>query len=75
MNFDKVYYEPAALQYELGRLLREKYGHLPWFCQKAFCNPIPNSWNIEGQTFVRESQSPFCEAVHETRRFLIQLRV
>lgn len=27
---DKIYYEPAALNYELGRLLKEKYNEVPW---------------------------------------------
>ncbi|MEL7610051.1 MAG: spore photoproduct lyase family protein [Bacillota bacterium] len=30
MNFDRVYYEPAALGYELGQSLREKFARLPW---------------------------------------------
>lgn len=27
---DKIYYEPEALEYELGRYLKEKYSSLPW---------------------------------------------
>ncbi len=27
---DKIYYEPAALDYELGRFLSQKYASLPW---------------------------------------------
>ncbi len=30
MSFDAVYYEPAALDYELGKMLRVKYADLPW---------------------------------------------
>lgn len=30
MNPDKVYYEPASLDYELGRLLKEKFAAVPW---------------------------------------------
>ncbi|MEA5060357.1 MAG: spore photoproduct lyase [Candidatus Pelethousia sp.] len=30
MRFDAVYYEPAALNYELGQKLRQTYAHLPW---------------------------------------------
>ena len=30
MLFDAVYYEPAALNYELGQMLRIKYATLPW---------------------------------------------
>ena len=27
---DKIYYEPASLEYELGRHLKEKYSDIPW---------------------------------------------
>lgn len=27
---DKIYYEPASLDYELGKLLKEKYSDVPW---------------------------------------------
>ena len=37
---DKVYYEPAALEYPLGRQLRERYGDVPWI-------PIESHNNIE----------------------------
>lgn len=30
MGFDKVYYEPNVLNYELGQMLKEKYADLPW---------------------------------------------
>ena len=30
MNPDKIYYEPASLDYELGRLLKEKFAAVPW---------------------------------------------
>ena len=30
IKFDAVYYEPAALDYELGQFLRNKYKSLPW---------------------------------------------
>ncbi|HCR44079.1 MAG TPA: spore photoproduct lyase [Ruminococcaceae bacterium] len=29
-EFDAVYYEPKAMEYELGKRLREKYKSLPW---------------------------------------------
>jgi len=29
-TFDTVYYEPLALNYELGKMLRDKYADLPW---------------------------------------------
>jgi len=31
LDFDAVYCEPGALEYPLGRSLREKYARLPWF--------------------------------------------
>ncbi len=30
MDFDAVYYEPAALDYPLGQTLKEKFAQLPW---------------------------------------------
>ena len=30
LNFDKVYYEPNALNYELGKMLQSKYKDLAW---------------------------------------------
>ena len=30
MHFDTVYYEPNALDYELGQMLHKKYANLPW---------------------------------------------
>ena len=40
MNPDKIFYEPAALGYELGGLLKAKFGHVPWI-------PIESHNNIE----------------------------
>lgn len=39
-NPDKIYYEPAVLGYELGRVLRNKYRDLPW-------QPIESHNNID----------------------------
>jgi spore photoproduct lyase len=39
-QFDAVYYEPQALEYPLGRKLREKYQSLPWI-EIASHNRIP----------------------------------
>ncbi len=30
MGFDAVYYEPGALDYQLGKMLQHKYASLPW---------------------------------------------
>lgn len=37
---DKIYYEPAALEYELGKILHDKYSDVPWV-------EIENHNNIE----------------------------
>ncbi|MHB1152393.1 MAG: SPL family radical SAM protein [Eubacteriales bacterium] len=37
---DKIYYEPGALGYELGRMLKEKYSALPWIETESH-NNIP----------------------------------
>ncbi len=37
---DKIFYEPSALGYELGRQMRQKFGQVPWI-------PIVNHNNIE----------------------------
>lgn len=37
---DKVFYEPAVLEYELGKQFREKFNHVPWI-------PIESHNNIE----------------------------
>lgn len=31
MHPDKIYYEPAALDYELGKQLKETFSEIPWF--------------------------------------------
>lgn len=40
MHPDQVYYEPASLQYELGRILRQKFSDVPWI-------PIESHNNIK----------------------------
>ena len=40
MNPKKIYYEPAALDYDLGKTLFQKFGDVPWI-------PIENHNNIE----------------------------
>lgn len=37
---DRIYYEPAVLEYALGKQLKKKYAHLPWL-------PIESHNNIE----------------------------
>lgn len=38
--FDRVYYEPEALQYELGQQLKQRFGGLPWMPVESH-NRIP----------------------------------
>lgn len=40
MFYDKVYYEPATLEYELGKILHDKFSDVPWV-------EIENHNNIE----------------------------
>ena len=40
MNFDTVYYEPAAITYPLGQALRTRFGDLPWHSVESH-NRIP----------------------------------
>jgi spore photoproduct lyase len=35
---EKIYYEPAVLNYELGRQLREKFAHVPWTAVESHNN-------------------------------------
>lgn len=52
MRFDAVYYEPAALDYELGQMLRAKYEDLPWTEIKSH-NYIPELAAAKNQDFPR----------------------
>lgn len=40
MHPDRIYYEPAVLNYELGRQLKDKFKNIPWL-------PVENHNNIE----------------------------
>lgn len=52
IRFDGVYYEPAALTYELGRILRKKYADLPW-TEIASHNRIPEFSALGNKEFPR----------------------
>lgn len=52
MRFDAVYYEPAALNYELGRMLQKKYAALPWIEIESH-NHIPELAASENRDFAR----------------------
>lgn len=49
---DKVFYEPAALDYELGRQLREKFGNVPWIAIESH-NNIEQLRKNENKEFAR----------------------
>lgn len=51
-SFDSVYYEPAALDYPLGRFLQEKYKSLPWTEIQSH-NNIPQFQAAANRDFVR----------------------
>jgi spore photoproduct lyase len=50
MRFDAVYYEPAALDYELGQMLRKKYARLSWIKIESH-NRIPELSGAENRDF------------------------
>lgn len=51
-SFDSVYFEPAALEYPLGRYLKEKYASLPWI-EIQNHNNIPQLRSSSNRDFVR----------------------
>lgn len=55
LDFDAVYYEPDVLKYELGRILHEKYGALPWIEIKSH-NRIPELSGSENKDFPKLKQ-------------------
>jgi len=52
LQFDAVYYEPAALDYELGKQLLQKFPHLPWVKIENH-NLIPELTAAENSAFPR----------------------
>lgn len=50
MHFDAVYYEPGALNYELGQMLRNKYASLPWMEIESH-NRIPELTAADNRDF------------------------
>lgn len=51
-SFDSVYYEPASLNYPLGRSLRERYKQLPWI-EIENHNNIPRLKAASNRDFAR----------------------
>lgn len=50
INFDKVYYEPDVLNYELGKILRSKYKDLSWVEIESH-NRIPELTSSDNKDF------------------------
>lgn len=50
LKFDAVYYEPAVLEYELGKELKQKYAHLPWIAIESH-NRILELSSMENKDF------------------------
>lgn len=50
MCFDAVYYEPAALEYGLGKNLRDQYANLPWV-EVENHNYIPQLTKVHNRNF------------------------
>jgi spore photoproduct lyase len=50
IHFDKVYYEPDALNYELGKMLRSKYKDLTWVEIESH-NRIPELTSSDNKDF------------------------
>lgn len=54
-RFDAVYYEPDALSYDLGGMLKQKYTHLPWTEIQSH-NSIPAFRAAQNKDFTRLKQ-------------------
>lgn len=62
MNPDKIYYEPDALSYDLGKKLKEKFNDIPWV-------PIESHNNIE-----ELRKNPNKEFVNMKRHLIVGIR-
>jgi spore photoproduct lyase len=68
MRFDKVYYEPNALDYELGQMLRDKYANLPWV-QIENHNHIPELAAADNRDFPKLKRDLII-GVRKTHRYV-----
>ena len=68
MRFDTVYYEPNALDYELGRMLRGKYANLPWV-QIENHNRIPELTAADNRDFPKLKRH-LIVGVRKTHRYV-----
>ncbi|MCX7614232.1 MAG: spore photoproduct lyase [Clostridiales bacterium] len=63
----RVYYEEAALEYELGKILRQKYAHLEWIPIENH-NNIPELRQNPNSEFAKMKQA-IVVAVRKTHKF------
>lgn len=52
LNFDSVYYEPDAIEYPLGKALKQSFSHLPWREIESH-NRIPEFSSSPNRDFAR----------------------
>ena len=64
----RVYYEEAALNYELGKMLREKYAQLKWIPIETH-NNIPELRQNPNSEFAKMKQA-IVVAVRKTHKFV-----
>ena len=68
IRFDTVYYEPNALNYELGQMLRSKYANLPWV-EIANHNRIPELTAADNRDFPKLKRH-LIVGVRKTHRYV-----
>jgi len=73
MGFDAVYYEPAALHYELGKMLQAKYESLPWIEIESH-NRIPELTASENRDFPKLKQHLII-GVRKTHKYVPNYKV
>ncbi|NCA68164.1 MAG: spore photoproduct lyase, partial [Clostridia bacterium] len=73
MNFDAVYFEPASLDYELGKILRDKYNDLPWTEIQSH-NRIPEFNAAENRDFTKLKRH-LIVGVRKTHKYVLNHKV
>lgn len=68
MGFDAVYYEPDALGYDLGQMLRRKYATLPWI-EIENHNHIPELTAADNRDFPKLKKH-LIVGIRKTHRFV-----
>jgi spore photoproduct lyase len=73
IDFDAVYYEPGALEYELGQKLREKYADLTWTAIESH-NKIPEFSSAENRDF-QKLKRHLVIGLRKTHRYVPNFKV